>query len=114
MLLALKNRVAADFQVRMLEVRHQELQLIVTNANRLALVFSMLAGIMADSMLAGYYLYDIREVGGTIPKGDKYKDNRSPWDELLELTVCFRCASVRTCVRARKSNRWALVYSHSL
>ena len=89
MLSGLKEKLTADFKLRMIELRNKELQLIVSQANGASIIFSLLTGIMSDSMLSGYYMYDIRAVGGTIVKGDKYIDNKSVWDELLELVVCF-------------------------
>ena len=89
MIHGLKQNLATQFKLRMIDLRNKELQLIISQANGASIVFSLLTGIMSDSMVSGYYMYDIRAVGGTIETGDRYRDNRASWDEGLELIVCF-------------------------
>ena len=59
MLLALKDNTEASYVVRLMAIRQQELELTVRQANCCGTLFALLAGIMADSMWTGYYMYEI-------------------------------------------------------
>lgn len=70
MLLALKQNTAAVYSVRLIAIRERELDLTVLQANSCATVFALLAGIMADSMWTGYYMYELVEPGGAGAHGE--------------------------------------------
>ena len=50
----MKERLLADYKQRMVRLRDREMQLIVTQANGLSMVFALITGVMADSMYTGY------------------------------------------------------------
>jgi len=70
MLLALKQNTAAVYSVRLIAIRERELDLTVLQANSCGTVFALLAGIMADSMWTGYYMYELVEPGGAGAHGE--------------------------------------------
>jgi len=84
MLAGMKERLLADYKVRIMQLRDKEMQLIVSQANGASIIFALLTGIMADAMWTGYYMYAIREVGGTY----REHDNQA-WSTWFELVVCL-------------------------
>jgi hypothetical protein len=61
MLHGLKENLEATYQQKIFRLRDEELQLMVKQLNGTQILFTLLAGIMADAMWTGYYMYHVRE-----------------------------------------------------
>ena len=60
MMYAMRNEVVSSTLVSMVAIRHREIELLSRQANGLAFLFGLIAGVLACSMWTGYYMCYIR------------------------------------------------------
>ena len=65
MLYALQQELVSSTMVEMVSIRQREIDLLSKQARGLAFLFAVIAGVLADSMWTGYYMYYIRLVSSS-------------------------------------------------